>query len=89
MDINFFLAPTSYLFFKYNIYATHIILVSNEIIFIYIYLILYMMNISGELIIGLSSIFCTGVLGALAHVFKIKCIEMSVCYCFKCKRDVR
>jgi hypothetical protein len=48
-----------------------------------------MMNISGELIIGLSSIFCTGVLGALAYVFKIKCIEMSVCYCFKCKRDVR
>jgi hypothetical protein len=48
-----------------------------------------MMNISGELIIGLSSIFCTGVGAALAYVFKIKCSEMSMCYCFNCKRDVR
>jgi hypothetical protein len=48
-----------------------------------------MTNISGELIIGLSSIFCTGVGVALAYVFKIKCSEMSMCYCFNCKRDVR
>jgi hypothetical protein len=48
-----------------------------------------MTNISGELIIGLSSIFCTGVGVALAYVFKINCSEMSMCYCFNCKRDVR
>ena len=65
------------------------IFVSNEISFIYIYLLLYMMNISGELIIGLSSIFCTGVGVALVYVFKIKCSEISMCYCFNCKRDVR
>ncbi len=46
------------------------------------------MNISGELIIGLSSIFCTSVGVVLAYVFKIKCSEMSMCYCFTCKRDV-
>jgi hypothetical protein len=48
-----------------------------------------MTNISGELIIGLSSIFCTGIGAVLAYVFKIKCSEMSMCYCFNCKRDVR
>jgi hypothetical protein len=43
-----------------------------------------MTNISGELIIGLS-----GIGAVLAYVFKIKCSEMSMCYCFNCKRDVR
>jgi hypothetical protein len=47
-----------------------------------------MNNISGELIIGLSSIFCTSVGVILAYSFKIKCSEMSMCYCFTCKRDV-
>jgi hypothetical protein len=46
------------------------------------------MNISGELIIGLSSIFCTSVGVVLANVFKIKYSKMSMCYCFTCKRDV-
>jgi hypothetical protein len=46
------------------------------------------MNITGELIIGLSSIFCTSIGVVLAYVFKIKCSEMSMCYCFTCKRDV-
>jgi hypothetical protein len=41
-----------------------------------------MTNISGELNIGLSSIFCTGIGVVLAYVFKIKCNEMSMCYCF-------
>jgi hypothetical protein len=48
-----------------------------------------MTNISGELIIGLSSIFCTGIGVVLVYVFKIKCNEMSMRYCFNCKRDVR
>jgi hypothetical protein len=47
-----------------------------------------MMNISGELIIGLSSIFCTGIGAVLTYVFKIKYSEISLCYCFNCKRDV-
>jgi hypothetical protein len=46
------------------------------------------MNISGELIIGLSSIFCTSIGVVLAYVFKIKCSELSMCYSFVCKRDV-
>jgi hypothetical protein len=46
------------------------------------------MNISGELIIGLSSIFCTGLGAVLAYAFRIKCSELSMCYCFTCKRDV-
>jgi hypothetical protein len=46
------------------------------------------MNISGELIIGLSSIFCTSVGVVLAYVFKIKCSEMPMYYCFTCNRDV-
>jgi hypothetical protein len=46
------------------------------------------MNISGELIIGLSSIFCTSIGVVLAYAFKIKCSELSMCYCFNCKRDV-
>jgi hypothetical protein len=48
-----------------------------------------MMDISGELIIGLSSIFCTGIGALLACVFKIKYNEMSICYYLKCKHDVR
>ena len=48
-----------------------------------------MTKISGQLIVGLSSIFCTGVGVALAYVFKIKCSEISMRYCFNCKRDVR
>jgi hypothetical protein len=58
------------------------IFVSNEINFIHIYLVSYITNVSGELIIGLSSIFCTGIGVVLAYVFKIKCSEMSMCYCF-------
>ncbi len=46
------------------------------------------MNISGELIIGLSSIFCTGLGAVLTYAFRIKCSELSMCYCFTCKRDV-
>jgi hypothetical protein len=41
------------------------------------------------MIIGLSSIFCTGIGVVFAYVFKIKCNEMSIYYCFNCKRDVR
>jgi hypothetical protein len=48
----------------------------------------YYYYISGELIIGLSSIFCTGINAVLAYVFKIKCSEISMFYCFNCKRDV-
>jgi hypothetical protein len=58
----------------------------KEIIF-FLHISVYV-NISGELIIGLSSIFCTSVGVFLAYVFKIKCSEMSMCYCFTCKRDV-
>jgi hypothetical protein len=57
--------------------------------FYHSFLLLYMTNISGELIIGLSNIFCTAIGVVLACVFKIKCNEMSMCYCFNCKRDVR
>jgi hypothetical protein len=46
------------------------------------------MNISGELIIGLSSIFCTGLGAVLGYAFRIKCSELSMCYSFTCKRDV-
>jgi hypothetical protein len=48
-----------------------------------------MTNISGELIIGLLSIFCTGITSVLAYVCKIKCSVVSMCHCFNCKRDVR
>jgi hypothetical protein len=46
------------------------------------------MNISGELVIGLSAIFYTGLGAVLAYAFRIKCSELSMCYCFTCKRDV-
>jgi hypothetical protein len=48
-----------------------------------------MIKISGEVIIGLSRIFCTGICVVLAYMFKIKCNKMSICSYFKCKRDVR
>ena len=47
-----------------------------------------MVDISGELIIALSSIFCTGIGSILIYVYRIKCNEMSMCCCWNCKRDV-
>jgi hypothetical protein len=80
-EISFPLSPLIH-----NIYTSQTIFLINEIIF-FLHIIVYM-NISGELIIGLSSIFCTSVGVVLAYVFKIKCSEMSLCYCFRCKRIV-
>jgi hypothetical protein len=52
-------------------------------------LIVYIMvDISGELIIALSSIFCTGVGSILIYVYRIKCNEMSMC-CWNYKRDIQ
>ncbi len=47
-----------------------------------------MVDISGELIIALSSIFCTGIGSVLLYVYRIKCSEMTMC-CWNCKRDIR
>ena len=44
-----------------------------------------MVDISGELIIALSSIFCTGIGSVLLYVYRIKCSEMTMC-CWNCKR---
>jgi hypothetical protein len=46
-----------------------------------------MVDISGELIIALSSIFCTGIGYVLLYAFRVKCSEMTLC-CWKCQRDV-
>jgi hypothetical protein len=46
-----------------------------------------MVDISGELLIALSSIFCTGIGSILLYVYRIKCSEMTLC-CWKCSRDV-
>jgi hypothetical protein len=47
-----------------------------------------MVDISGELIIALSSIFCTGIGSVLLYVYRIKCSEMTMC-CWNCKRDIQ
>jgi hypothetical protein len=76
IDLN--LAPTSYLLpFFIIIYIQHIkflYVMKSFIIYLHItiYILLYMMEISGELITELSSIFCTGIGAILAYMFKIK-----------------
>jgi hypothetical protein len=47
-----------------------------------------MVGISGELIIALSSIFCTGIGSVLLYVYRIKCSEMTMC-CWICSRDIQ
>ena len=47
-----------------------------------------MVDISGELIIALSSIFCTGIGSVLLYVYRIKCSEMTM-FCWNCKRDIQ
>ena len=47
-----------------------------------------MVNISGELLIALSSIFCTGVGSILLYAYRIKCSEMTMCCCWSCKHDI-
>jgi hypothetical protein len=51
------------------------------------FIVYIMVDISGELIIALSSIFCTGIGSVLLYAFRIKCSEMTLC-CWKCSRDV-
>jgi hypothetical protein len=46
-----------------------------------------MLTLTGELIIALSSIFCTGVGSILIYVYRIKCNKLQLC-CFTCSRDV-
>jgi hypothetical protein len=48
-----------------------------------------MVDISGELLIALSSIFCTGVGSVLLYVYRIKCSEMTMCCCWNFKRDIQ
>jgi hypothetical protein len=47
-----------------------------------------MVDISGELIIALSNIFCTGIGSVLLYVYRIKCSDMTMC-CWNCKHDIQ
>jgi hypothetical protein len=47
-----------------------------------------MVDITGELLIALSSIFCTGVGSLFLFIYRVKCSEMTMC-CWNCKRDIR
>jgi hypothetical protein len=47
-----------------------------------------MVDITGELLIALSSIVCTGVGSILLLIYRVKCSEMTMC-CLKCKRDMQ